>query len=120
VPPCPPSLTPQAVGCRIEGLSGEIAAASSNLGRLAPLLGRRIDRAVARVERAAALCDAARLSRARAALRGALRYVQTALAKIHSRAGRNLIPAEVAVRLERSLALAAGDVKALRAALVCP
>ncbi len=120
VPPCPPSLTPQAVGCRIEGLGGEIAAASSDLGRLAPSLGRRIDRAAARVERAAALCDAGRLSRARAALRGALRYVQTALAKIRSRAGRNLIPAEVATRLERSLALAAGDVKTLRGALVCP
>lgn len=121
VPPrCAPGLTPQDVGCRIDELAGMITAASSDLGRLAPGLERRLAHAVGRVQHAAALCEAGHQSRAQTVLRTAHRRVLTSLAKIRSRAGRRVIPPTVATELAQRLGAAAADLKALRDGPTCP
>jgi glucose/arabinose dehydrogenase len=117
---CDGSRTPATVGCRIEELRDDIVNASSGLGRLASGLRRRIEHAAARIERASMLCDAGRLPRARAVLRTALRRVQTSLAKIRSRAGRQIISPALAAALEPRLDAAAADVRSLRDELTCP
>jgi glucose/arabinose dehydrogenase len=118
-PRCELTRTSAAVGCRIEQLRDEIVAVAPALGRLANSLRYRLGYAVARVERAGELCAAGRHSRARAVLRSALRRVQTSLAKVRSRSGRQLIAPDLAAELEQRLEATAADLKALRDGLHC-
>jgi hypothetical protein len=75
---------------------------------------------MSRVQRAEALCSTGRDARARAALRTALRRLQTSLAKIRSRVGRRLISPAIAAEMDQLLSAAGTEVKALRDGLTCP
>ena len=97
-----------------------MAGVSATLGRPGAGLGRRLDRAIGSVHRATEGCETGHLTRARAALRAALRRLVTTQAKIRSRAGRKLIPGDLAADLERLVGVAVADVKSLRDGLSCP
>jgi glucose/arabinose dehydrogenase len=119
-PGCSPAFTPEAVGCRIDQLASRVADVSAALGRSGPGLVRRVRRSSDRVARAAALCTSHRRSRARAALRSALRQLNTTATKLGSRSPRRIIPSGVAAQLQPLVAAAAADVKILRDGLSCP
>jgi len=72
-----------------------------------------------RVALAATLCATHRSARARAALRSAIRQLNTTDAKLRSRSARRLIPSDLAAQLETQVAAAAADVKILRDGLSC-
>jgi glucose/arabinose dehydrogenase len=121
IPPrCDPARTPEAVSCRLATLRDDLAADAARLGRLAGGLRSRLDYAASRVERAGALCDSGRLSRARAVLRAALRRLSTSLDKVRTRVARQAIDADLGASLQSDLGAMISDVKALRDGLSCP
>jgi hypothetical protein len=92
----------------------------ADLGGLAPGIGNRVGLAEDAVQRSAALCEAGKLPRARAALRAARHRLVTILAKIRSRNGRSQISPEVAAELTQLLQARVADLEALRGELTCP
>jgi hypothetical protein len=97
-----------------------VSDASSALGRAAPGLERRIARASLLVQRAGMLCEEHRLSRARAALRGAVHQLNAAFKQVRNRSTRELIPPELGSQLQQLVKSAVGDVKTLHDGLACP
>src|SRR5262249_14843241 len=119
-PTCDPAVTMHAVGCRLDALVSRVTAVASDLGGQGPGIERGVGRARDDVQRSAALCEAGRLQRARAALRAARHQLLTTRAKIHSRNGRKQIGGQVAGELVQLLEANAADLKALRGDLACP
>ncbi len=104
-PICPSGVTLDAVSCRIADLDSETD--------VFPAVQRRLDRALAGVQRASARCGKGQLRRARTALRAALRELKAAHARLGSGPNRSL-------PLQQRVAAVQADVKALRGELVCP
>jgi len=121
IPPrCDPAPTPDAVSCRLEALRDDLDADAAALGRLAGALRSRLDYASSRVQRAGALCESGRLTRARTMLRAALRRLNTSLDKVRTRTARGTIDADLGASLQRDLEAMITDVKVLRDGLSCP
>src|SRR4029077_2669858 len=95
VPGCSLAFTPDAVGCRIDQLTTRVSDASPGLGSSGPGLVRRVRHASDGGPRAAPLCATHRWARARAALRSAIRQLNTTGAKLRSRSARRLIPSDL-------------------------
>jgi glucose/arabinose dehydrogenase len=119
-PRCAADGSATAVACRLEELRAQVIAAASSLGRLAGTLRHRLGYATSRLQRARALCDAGRASRASAKVRAALRRVSTSLAKVRDRSERQAIPQDLGTALAGQLDAAANDLRALRDELTCP
>jgi glucose/arabinose dehydrogenase len=117
---CDPAVTTDAVLCRIGALDARVVAVTADLGGLAAGIGSRVGRVQDDVQRSAALCEAGKLPRARAALRSARHRLLAILAKIRPRNGRSQASPEVAAELSQLLQARAADLQALRGGLTCP
>jgi CSLREA domain-containing protein len=116
---CANGATLASIVCRLGVVLDEVTP-STDLGRLHQTILSRVTRAHDRAVAAQTACDAQKLKPTKAAIKAGAGAAASAVAKIRSRSGRKVIPAELAAHLKGELDSVTTDLKALRKSVHCP